>query len=272
MNLTDDWLKTALTITGSFETNGDPWSEVTGNFDTEGVSCGVLQWNIGQGSLQPLVKAAGKQTVLQYMPNYGSQFWQACNLPIPQALATVNAWQDGNTLKRDALAELRACMGSAPLKTQQIKAATAVGNAALNLANAWSQSVRNIDTPLLHEFCWFFDLVTQNGGLKGLSHADVTDFINAHTDGQTAVQFICDWLAAAPAEAHGSEDAQSNAANWPDSVDDTTRELFILSYLRCQKASSAWEYDVMNRKGTLAVKSGVVHGKPLDFNAQFQQA
>jgi peptidoglycan hydrolase-like protein with peptidoglycan-binding domain len=47
-----------LALTGSFETGTLPpecYSGVTGDFDGQGISFGVLQWNLGQGSLQPLL-------------------------------------------------------------------------------------------------------------------------------------------------------------------------------------------------------------------------
>lgn len=48
-----------LALTGSFETGtGIPecFAGVSGDFDGQGISFGVLQWNFGQGSLQPLLK------------------------------------------------------------------------------------------------------------------------------------------------------------------------------------------------------------------------
>lgn len=39
-----------LKITGAFEGRG--YGTVTGNFDGMGLSCGILQWNIGSGTLQ----------------------------------------------------------------------------------------------------------------------------------------------------------------------------------------------------------------------------
>jgi hypothetical protein len=46
-----------LALTGSFETSSnfpECFSELAGDFDGEGISFGVLQWNLGQGTLQPL--------------------------------------------------------------------------------------------------------------------------------------------------------------------------------------------------------------------------
>jgi hypothetical protein len=49
-------IEKALSITGHFEDSDDPFGAVSGNFDGMGISLGVLQWNIGSGSLQPLLK------------------------------------------------------------------------------------------------------------------------------------------------------------------------------------------------------------------------
>jgi hypothetical protein len=48
-----------LALTGSFETGKmipDCFAGLSGDFDGQGISFGVLQWNFGQGSLQPLLK------------------------------------------------------------------------------------------------------------------------------------------------------------------------------------------------------------------------
>lgn len=49
----------ALALTGTFETGKAPpecFAGLSGDFDGQGISFGVLQWNFGQGSLQPLLK------------------------------------------------------------------------------------------------------------------------------------------------------------------------------------------------------------------------
>jgi len=47
-------LKAATEITASFE--GGSYSAIAGNFDNQGLSFGLVQWNIGQGTLQPLLR------------------------------------------------------------------------------------------------------------------------------------------------------------------------------------------------------------------------
>jgi hypothetical protein len=51
--------RSILSMTGTFETSQKPpecFGVVTGNFDGQGLSAGVLQWNLGQGTLQPILK------------------------------------------------------------------------------------------------------------------------------------------------------------------------------------------------------------------------
>lgn len=53
-----------LALTGSFETSAyppDSFSGLSGDFDRMGISFGVCQWNIGQGTLQPLLEAMFEQ-------------------------------------------------------------------------------------------------------------------------------------------------------------------------------------------------------------------
>ncbi len=49
-------LETAFSVTSSFETSGDRFQQVTGNFDGAGLSFGPAQWNFGTNTLDPLLK------------------------------------------------------------------------------------------------------------------------------------------------------------------------------------------------------------------------
>lgn len=52
-----------MALTGSFETDQffpDCFAGLCGDFDGQGISLGVLQWNLGQGSLQPLLQRMNK--------------------------------------------------------------------------------------------------------------------------------------------------------------------------------------------------------------------
>ncbi|MGQ7278671.1 hypothetical protein ACT91Q_11935 [Brevibacillus thermoruber] len=57
--------KKLLLSTGFFE-GDDNYSTITGNFDGQGISFGIIQFNFGQGTLQPLLK--------EYMNNYEAEY------------------------------------------------------------------------------------------------------------------------------------------------------------------------------------------------------
>src|SRR6188508_2288089 len=53
----DEALETAFSVTSAFETAGDKFQQVTGNFDGAGLSYGPAQVNFGTGTLVPLFRA-----------------------------------------------------------------------------------------------------------------------------------------------------------------------------------------------------------------------
>lgn len=255
-----EWLREALTIAGGYETSGDPWVAVTGNFDGMGISCGVLQWNIGMGTLQPLVKSAGRDLVAQYMPQYGNVFWNACNSTIPRGLQIVRGWQNKNQVRSVVQAELRAFLACSTMRQQQIDRARNLGDRAMELAVRWARDVRN-GTPTLREYCWFFDLLVMNGGMKGIWLEDADAFIDLNAG--DAAGIICDWLARLNSSYYGWNDCRKNAGLWRGSVADL--RLFVLGYLRAQKSRVEFRGIVVNRRCTVAMTYGYVNGDKEDY-------
>lgn len=261
MAIPDGWVQAAVAITPGFEVKGDPYLGVSGDFDGMGISCGALQWNIGQNSLQPMVKAAGKTAVLGAMPTFGAAMWEACNSPISRGLSIVRGWQNGTTLKPKAKAELRALMDTAKMRAQQDAKIGRVAQTAMDQAKAWNKNVE----PSKRLFCWFFDLVTQNGGLDGLSRKEVTDFIAA-TGPQRTDDLICDFLKSQRGNSGHVRDARKNADAWRNKADGDKLEILAMSYLRSKTASSTWRHVVLNRKGTIAMGDGWVNSGAWDFS------
>ena len=262
-----DWRHAALEITPHFESEGDPYQAVSGDFDGMGISCGVLQWNIGSNSLQPMVRAAGQPAVTAMMPTLGAQLWNACKATASTAsgLAIVRAWQNGTRLKPVAAAELRAFMDSAAMRAQQDGKINEVAATALIQAKRWAQSAGRAG-PDKREFAWFFDLTTQNGGLKGLTFADIKQFI-ANNGPKGAQAVICDFLDQQNQTSGHGKDAKKYAAQWRGKAAGTKLELLVLSYLRSGKSNPLWRHVVLNRKGSIAMSGGWVNSSQHDFTA-----
>jgi hypothetical protein len=253
------WTETALKVTGHFEDADDPLGGVTGDFDDMGISLGVLQWNIGMGSLQPMVRSIGRAAVVAAMPGYGVEMWAACNASVTEGLRIVRAWQPGGHLRAAVAAELKHLALCPPFVAQQVANADKVAERAYAAATEWAVAATG-GKPDKRQFCWFFDVLTQNGGMKGIAYADVDGFMRRlgldHTD-----DVICDWLAARGQDDAGFRDSRRNAVLWRDKIPDERLPLVAASYLRAMKARTAYRGDVLNRKATLAIGTGWVHGE-----------
>jgi len=262
----NDWLLAALKVTGHFEDSSDPLGAVTGDFDGMGISVGVLQWNIGSGSLQPMVKALGRDAVVAALPTCGQDLWTACNSARSQGLEICRGWQSGATLHPTIRNELKAFARGDLFLPQQMAQAGKVAGDALAAAKAYTAQQGPGAVVSKAVFCWFFDVYTQNGGLKGLDHDDVRAFVGAHPKDK-ADDFICDWLAGRNSAFAGFKDSLRNAVIWRDKVPAAKLGLFVLSYLRSQKSRLEYRADVLNRKATIALGHGVVHGETHDLTA-----
>ena len=268
MAVSDQEIITAVDVTGRFENPGDPWQGVTGDFDGMGISCGVLQWNIGSASLQPMVKAVGQPVVLRLAPTIGADLWRACNGGVAAGPGLVRGWQAGNTVRVGPRRELAALMGSPEMRAEQMARIRVIAGKADVQALAWAQAAGR-PARTLQELIWFFDLLTQNGGLKGVTRANVVQFIQRETPGQ-ADDVVSDWLAAAPSTWWGRGDSVKNAALWRNAVPAAQMELFVLSYLRSSIAGQPKARGVvMNRKGALALRKGWVNTSLFDFTGKF---
>lgn len=258
-----EWTQAAVAITPGFEVSGDPYLGVTGDFDKMGISCGALQWNIGMGSLQPMVRAAGQAVVTAAMPIHGEEMWQACASPVSKGLAIVRKWQTNAKLRAKPKAELRALMGTAKMRAEQDARIDKVAGLAFAAAEKWA-AARSDGKPSKRLFCWFFDLITQNGGLEGLSYADVSNFIAVNKPGR-ADDVICDFLASITGSSGHVKDANRNAAPWRNNVPGEELELLCMSYLRSKTAKPEWRHVVINRKGTIAAGAGWVNSSQFNF-------
>jgi hypothetical protein len=265
MPLSDDWKKTAMLVTGHFEDASDPWAAVSGSADGEGISLGVLQWNIGQGTLQPLVAGMDRAAVLAAMPQYGAELWEASTAPIPRGLDIVRSWQQGRSLLPAAQQELKTLARTPTFIDRQLAAGNSIAASAWAGAVGWAQGSRNA-APSLREFCWMFDVITQNGGLKSVTPESTKRFMDSHGP-ETLDAVILDWLSARDSSDSGYQDARRNAALWRNGLGPSKIMLMAASYLRAGLARRQFRADVLNRKGTIVMGAGWLHGAQVDLSA-----
>jgi len=93
-------LETAFSVTAAFETAGDKFQQITGNFDGAGLSFGPAQVNFGTGTLPPLFKkfAAADEAALRACftdPDDYDEWRSVMNLPIPKQIEWADSLSTG---------------------------------------------------------------------------------------------------------------------------------------------------------------------------------
>lgn len=234
-----------LNLTGSFE--GEGFTEVSGNFDGQGLSCGVLQWCLGQGSLQekilrPWIKKHGSIDALGIFPR--NDIDRLAQMNASQALGYAASYI-GYGPNANWKAAWKKFMGRKDVIELQVQAAQKL--LATAFANAENWGFKNSARAI----CFFFDVATQNGAL----------LISKPTPSRVA------------ALSYASQAKGKNPEIWKKAIATASDEqlcLFQAAYLRARKSKARWFQDVFARKGTLALGVGVVHGANKNINPQLE--
>src|SRR6266480_44292 len=234
--------KRVLTLTAAFETGRDfpdCFGTIAGNFDRQGLSFGALQWNIGQGSLQPLWREMRDRHDADLKATLGALYDEFCRmldsskdeqlrwaLDIQSVLSNrANAWRIADQWKK-ALQDLGT---SAPMIEIQVSRASSLYQIALGFCRDY-QLTRERGAALM------FDIRVQNGSVDRNGSGD---------------QIRADFDLINPAL---SEDEQEVA------------RMEIIARQRAEVANPQWRNDVLMRKLTIARGKGTVHGRDYDLD------
>jgi len=222
-------------ITGAFE-GGDGFSNLSGNFDKQGISFGFLQWNMGQGSLQPLLKSMHAKNPAKFREIFKDGADQllavlnANNLQTQMNFArSIN--DSKNRIKPPWDSRFKA-LGKVPeFQDVQIEFAKNLLDKAKRLAEEYHLRTER-------GLALMFDIVVQNGTIKP----------------ETKSQIL--------AARQKKEAALGRAL--------TEREyLEIIGNKRAEAANPRWIEDVRSRKLTIAKGEGEVHGKYYHLDQEF---
>jgi hypothetical protein len=237
--------KRVLALTASFETGRgfpDCFGGLSGNFDGQGISFGALQWNIGQGSLQPLWKNMRDNHGPELKSVLGSLYDEFCRmLDTPkdeqmrwaltvQRLAPGgrNVWVFNDDWKKG----LRALGTSASMIDVQVNRANSLYQIALGYCKDYGLTTER-------GAALMFDIRVQNGSvdLKGAGDKIRSDF-----------ELINPVLS---------------------DLDKQVERMRIIARRRSEVSNAQWRSDVLTRKMTIAEGEGTVHGKSYDLEQEF---
>jgi hypothetical protein len=224
-----------MSLTGSFETGRYPpgcfWG-VTGDFDGMGLSFGALQWNVGQGTLQPLIAQmfTDHPSVLQAIFHEYINTLEALNsTPISEQLAFARSIQTKGIIDEPWLGMFSALGRTPECQSIQIAHASLLYRKALDLCCEYQLTSERA-------LSLMFDIVTQCGGIGPIVRAQIfADFSRL------------------PAG---------------DPTQEVTK-MRIVANRRAEASKPQYIDDVRTRKLTIANGQGIVHGNIYDLADMF---
>ena len=229
----DGLLGKLLAITGTFEGSG--YANLAGDFDKQGISFGILQWNVGQGSLPPLLSRMHQRDPVKFHEIFGEE--------TDQLLAVLRAGRANQMRFARAIlderkrvlprwrARFRQLGDYPPFQQVQREFAQTRLDEAKKLARKYRLTTER-------GLALMFDIVVQNGSISDATHGKI---VRAKESQEKAMRRSL-----------------------------TEREfLEIIANKRADAAKAQWREDVRARKLTIVRGTGRVHGRHLDLSAQF---
>ncbi|MCV9938491.1 hypothetical protein OIU35_19265 [Boseaceae bacterium BT-24-1] len=297
------WAMSGMKIVRGFEggfghADSHYLGKVTGDFDCQGISLGVSQWNIGQQSLSRILRDTPARTVdeiiREHAKDRGEEIRQALYLSmndntLPEALRMVRRWQ-ANSAEEPCRKNRRGVIFTDKLVQRDLQNVLLSPDIVLNqnaeiikdarradsLAVEWRRSFGSEGPPDIRERLVFLDFIVQNGGMKGLHGGIVKDFIDDRLGQQPGagsdrkklfLDHVESWAGSLAVDKH-SREALRNIARWRRDIDRISEAdiyLLALAYLRADRATKEYAAVVFNRKGLLALGYGYIYGSFQDF-------
>jgi hypothetical protein len=169
----EDAFDTAFYLTAGFETSGDPFQQVTGNFDGAGLSFGPSQANFGTGTLVQLLRRFKKVDPAKLRECFGGNaHWDEWRALWDRLRTEQIRWADQQSTgskKQDFKEPWRGYLkqvGQVPIfRKEMVAFSKELYGGKLRRALKWLQTVWPQPITDLRCFCALFDLCTQQGSL-----------------------------------------------------------------------------------------------------------
>lgn len=226
-----------LALTGSFETNCLPpgcFGFANGDFDGQGISFSALQWNLGQGTLQPLLTEINNAHPAVVNGAFGDGYNQLAGMlamPRSRQMAWSRSIQTPRHTLQDPWGQRFHDLGqTAEFQAIAMRHGAVLYDGAMSLC-------RSLGLKSQRALALLFDIEVQNGGI-----------------GPVALTLI-------------EEDFSALPPGDPEVVE--TAKMRKVANRIADASNVRWREDVRSRKLAIADGTGVVHGVHFDLAAQF---
>ena len=255
-------LELCLQVTGSFEAGSLNYSAVAGNFDGNGISCGCMQWNAGQGTLQTLLqniaaKNAGGWTWVQSFFRSDIHAFAMMNSADAIEFAKDHYIMNGSTAVAPAAETCWKNLLGQPdsIAVQQEMAI----KGPLSRAKAFVLQYTPSFVDRVRPYAFFFDLVNQDGGMSKKVNGAWTTVPAVAPAGATS------WSAALALASQTDALCYSEWAPILNNGDPLSKYLMHYAWQRAQWVLPAYVWDTVSRRGTIACRVGRVHATPINL-------
>ncbi len=278
----------ALNVIANFEVSTSGWGGVTGNFDDQGISAGVLQWNFVQKSIYPLLDAFIQKHGIEKGRLLMGESWDvlAQNGCLNTTLSRFNLALHNNCItylksvqpKKELPDLLRndfsRFMNSPEMRQIQVTNALKTMHNALNLTKNLGKLYNNHGNFEFWEVVLFMNVKTQLGSFSKSSIVSVDNIIAKAKKRQrkpTLTPIEWNKCQVKLDDITNFKDVSENIKIWDQklaNIDDKREKLLLHSYVRAKVASGGngkYQSDVFTRLATIIFGKGYVHGKCYDF-------
>lgn len=219
-------------ITSGFE--GTDYGTVTGNFDGQGISAGILQWNLGQGTLQSYILNSVNLMMYDYFP---------ARIDLLKYITPQEAVRWAKDVVCDASGKMLPQWHKSFNRFMLEPSVISAQKKAIDLYFHQAKTICG-KLGLSHEnrrgMAFSFDIAVQNWSLN----------IDVPEPNITQAENIL------------NQYAPINAELWLDQVMTKEKSLLVIAaHYRALKSKKEWRADVFTRKCTIAMGIGIVHKK-----------
>ena len=229
-----------LALTGSFETGRmipECFAGLSGDFDGQGISLGVLQWNFGQGSLQPLLKEMNDRHGDVLRRIFDKQYDALVEVLEEDTFDDQMKWARSiQHPTRNYLYEPWRGFFKTLGRTQEFQGIQEKHSQ--NLYQKASDLCKGFGLWSERAVALMFDIKVQNGSISGVVRLQINEDFDKLVSG-------------------------------PDQKHLEVEKMRIVANRRAEASNPRWVEDVRSRKLCCAEGKGKVHGMNYDIEAQF---
>jgi hypothetical protein len=233
----------AFALTAALETSSKPpkcYGVSSGNFDGQGMSYGPLQWNIGQDTLQPIIRKLYTNYPDVVKGVFKDRYEELCSIFSPQSTSVQVRWADSISEPHNKHRLIKPWKSMFMVLGATKECQETMARAAQKyIDDAW-EAFDAFDFMTERAYALMFDIMVQNGSISSKVRKQVSSGVAALSKEIVANPFKLE-----------------------------VEKMKLVTKYRAEASKKAFVEDVRSRKMAIALGKGTVHGLKVDLERDF---